>query len=58
MQLKIEHVTNYSFSSSVYLEPHRLYFYPLFREYIHLRSFDINVEPQPAGSIDSSRCRE
>jgi len=49
MRLKIEHVTNYLFSTSVYLEPHRLYFYPLFREYIDLRSFEIDVNPQPSG---------
>lgn len=49
MQLKIEHVSNYSFSSAVYLEPHRLYFYPLFRQYIDLRSFKIKIEPIPTG---------
>lgn len=49
MRLKIEHVTNYLFSSSVYLEPHRLYFYPLFRHYFKLISFHLEVTPLPDG---------
>ena len=49
MKLKVTHLTQYSYSKEVVLQPHHLYFYPAHRNYLNLQSFDIQVCPNPSG---------
>lgn len=47
MILEIKHQTVYAYESPVSLEPQHLYFYPLQRVYLQIRSFELNTNPHP-----------
>ena len=48
MKLRIEHRTEYNFSTDAYLEPHILRFQPKNMHYIRNHSFDLIVKPTPS----------
>ncbi|MEM9856450.1 MAG: transglutaminase family protein [Bacteroidota bacterium] len=50
MHLNIKHRTSYNYGAKVFLEPHHLYFHPLQREYLTVKSFNLIVTPTPIGS--------
>ena len=57
MILKIEHELDYQYSNAVFLEPHYLYLYPKPSSLLSLKSFDIEISPEPttiAKNLDSS----
>ncbi|KEO74700.1 transglutaminase family protein [Anditalea andensis] len=47
MLLNITHITNYTYSESVPLNPHSIYLYPLPRKHAKLLNFDLQVTPTP-----------
>ncbi len=49
MHFNIQHTTLYQYSTSVFPEPHHLYFYPHNRPYVRLIDFDLQVTPTPSG---------
>jgi transglutaminase-like putative cysteine protease len=50
MKIKIIHLTEYTFNSEVFLEPHYFRFKPKFMPFCTLESFKIDVHPNPAGT--------
>ena len=53
MRLRIKHVTEYRYSSSVFLEPHQLRFKPKNTKFSQLEKFDLEVVPAPTGLSES-----
>jgi len=49
MRLKIVHVSEYRYSADVFLEPHYLRFKPKNTPWSRLESFEITIQPEPAG---------
>jgi transglutaminase-like putative cysteine protease len=49
MLYKIEHITRYSFSKEVFLEPHTIRLHPRSDSAQTLKKFEININPEPAG---------
>lgn len=49
MMLKIRHKTIYTYSEAVFLEPHHLYFYPQYRNYLSLQAYELKIAPQCSG---------
>lgn len=49
MRLRIQHTTTYNFSERVFLEPHYLRFRPRESQQLRLQSFNMSVQPEPAG---------
>jgi transglutaminase-like putative cysteine protease len=49
MKIRINHITEYNYSSDVFLEPHYLRLKPKYTPYCTLESFGIDVQPGPAG---------
>ena len=47
MHFLIEHNTSYKYSTSVFLEPHYLYFYPSHRPYVQVVEYDLQISPSP-----------
>jgi len=50
MKIKIIHLTEYTFTSEVFLEPHYFRFKPKFTPFCTLETFKIDVHPKPAGA--------
>lgn len=49
MKLRISHLTEYTYSQEVILQPHHLYFYPAHRNYLNLLDFNLSINPIPSG---------
>ncbi|MCZ6527283.1 MAG: transglutaminase family protein, partial [Candidatus Dadabacteria bacterium] len=49
MLYKIEHVTQYSFSKKVFLEPHTIRLRPRSDSAQTVQKFEIDVNPEPKG---------
>jgi len=47
--LKIIHNTRYTYGEPVFLETHYLKFRPLYRSYLKVNNFDLEVSPTPSG---------
>ena len=47
MRLKVTHETTYTYSGSVYLEPHTLYLHPLTYPFQSVQNFQMRIEPEP-----------
>ena len=57
MILKIEHELDYQYSNAVFLEPHYLYLHPKPSSLLSLKSFNIEISPEPttiAQNLDTS----
>jgi transglutaminase-like putative cysteine protease len=57
MNLKIEHQLLYDYSDAVHLEPHYLYLQPKKSSLLTLKSFQLDIDPQPdliAKNLDAS----
>ncbi len=52
MKYKIIHLTEYDYSSEVFLEPHYFRFKPKFTSYCTINSFTLDVKPGPAGMAE------
>ncbi|TRX49196.1 transglutaminase family protein [Fulvivirga sp. M361] len=52
MRLNIRHNTLYSYSKTVFLEPHYLLMYPLQRPYVTVEHISFDISPQPLGTAD------
>jgi len=52
MQLRINHLTQYDYSSVISLGLHRLYLLPQFRTYLSVSFQRLSISPQPAGLGD------
>ncbi len=52
MQLRINHITQYDYSSVISLGVHRLYLLPQFRTYLSVSSQSLTISPQPSGLGD------
>jgi transglutaminase-like putative cysteine protease len=52
MLYKIEHITRYSFSKEVFLEPHTIRLRPKSDSTQTLKKFEININPEPTGSTN------
>jgi len=52
MLYKIEHITKYSFSKEVFLEPHILRLRPRTDSAQTLKSFEIEIKPSPTGKTN------
>jgi len=46
-KLSIHHLTEYTYSERVVLNPHSIFLYPLAKSHIQLRSYSIKIEPEP-----------
>ena len=49
MRFQITHITEYTYSDIVFLEPHYLRFKPRVTAYSVLKDFSVSIEPGPAG---------
>ena len=49
MRLNIRHLTLYSYSKTVFLEPHYLLMYPLQRAHVSVESIKFDIAPSPTG---------
>ena len=49
MRLHIRHLTLYSYSKTVFLEPHYLLMHPLQRAHVHVESIKFDIAPLPTG---------
>ena len=54
MTFIIEHKTKYTYSNNVFLEPHVLRFKPATTKFCNIKSFFINVLPEPAGLCEQT----
>lgn len=52
MQLEIQHISSYKYNQPIFLEPQHLYFKPLFRSYLNLKSFEVSINPAPDGHTE------
>lgn len=52
MKLRINHITQYDYSSIISLGVHRLYLQPQFRTYLSISSQSLTISPQPLGLGD------
>ena len=53
MQFEINHITKFCYTAQVFLEPHTLRLRPRSDAWQRLHSFDLQVDPPPAGLTDS-----
>lgn len=49
MLFSIYHLTQYTYSEDVFLEPHYLHFYPVDRPHLELVDFSLNINPATSG---------
>ena len=52
MKLRIDHITQYDYSSVISLGVHKLYLLPQFRTYLSVSSQKLSISPQPLGMSD------
>ena len=52
MKLRINHITQYEYSSVISLGVHKLYLLPQFRTYLSVSSQSLSISPQPLGMGD------
>lgn len=52
MRFAVEHVTRYTYSRAVFLEPHWIRLRPVSDRFQRLASFAMRIEPDPAGTTD------
>ncbi len=49
MRLRVKHISRYSYSSKVFVEPQHLYLHPAYRPHLKIEGFQLHISPEPDG---------